>query len=322
MMTPKEVVKATLSFQNPDRLAIDLPEGYGSDMMHIGMKHSPDRRPPKGKDEWGAVWDNIGVSILGEVKDYPLKTWEDFGMLQIPDVSADWRWEGVEDLLKQNPRQFLLCGGISIYERVHFLRGLENTWIDIYENPDELCMLIDILTDINLYMVERYASYGADGFGTGDDWGLQNSLMISPEKWRAIWKPRYQKIFDAAHSHGMFTTMHSCGNITAILDDLIEIGLDCIQMDQQENMGLENLGKKYKGKITFYCPVDIQNTFAFGTLEQIRTYCHCMFHALGGRKGGFIAKWYPDPRGVGHRQEAIEAMSEEFLKLSRNVFGQ
>ena len=38
-------------------------------------------------------------------------------------------------------------------------------------------------------------------------------------------------------------------------------------------------------------------------------------------KGGFIPRWYTDPEGVGHRQENIDAMCEEFLKISMEVYG-
>lgn len=152
---------------------------------------------------------------------------------------------------------------------MHFIRGLENTWADIYENPYELGMLIDLLVDMNLYAIERYASAEVDGFMFCDDWGLQSALMISPKSWKEIWKPRYAKIYQAAHNAGMLTFLHSCGYIVEILDDFIEIGLDVVQMDQQENMGLELLGKRFGGRISFWCPVDIQSTMVHGTLEEI-----------------------------------------------------
>jgi hypothetical protein len=102
-----------------------------------------------------------------------------------------------------------------------------------------------------------------------------------------------------------------------ILDDLIEIGLDVIQMDQQENMGLELLGERYGGRITFWCPVDIQATMVRGTVEEIRAYCRRMVRVLGRPEGGFIARWYSDPAGAGHRREAIDAAAGEFVRLSR-----
>lgn len=315
-MTSREIVMRTILFQSPPRLACDLPPEYGTDFAWVGMTPSPDARPSKGRDEWGALWEKIGDSTLGEVKDFPLKSWDDFDRLPVPDINDPRRWQALGSAREKAGDKFLLGGGISIYERVHFLRGLENTWADIYEAPEKLCQLLDLLMEMNLAAIKRYSRAGVDGFIFCDDWGLQNSLMISPEHWRKLWKPRYARIYQAAHEAGMLTFLHSCGYIVDILDDLIEAGLDVIQMDQQENMGLELLGERFGGRITFWCPVDIQKTMVYGSLDDIRQYCRRMVDLLGRPEGGFIAKWYPDPVGAGHRPEAIRAMCDEFLAIS------
>jgi len=320
-MTSREVIKRTITFQTPDRLGHEFPEPYGNDFAYVNMNPSVDLRPSEGIDEWGAVWENIGISRMGEVKDFPLKDWSSFDKLKIPDINDPQRWKNLENAREKARDKFLIGTGISIYERVHFIRGLENTWVDIYENPDELCMLLDILVDMNLVAVKKYSEAGIDGFFFCDDWGLQDRLMISPDIWRQIWKPRYARIYEAAHQAGMFTFLHSCGYIVDILDDLIEIGLDVIHMDQQENMGLELLGKRFGGRITFFAPVDIQKTMCFGTLDDIRAYCRRMVQHLGRPEGGFIPCWYGDPVGAGHRQEAIDAMCQEFLRISRELYG-
>ena len=315
-MSPREVVIRTIKFQSPDRMPIDLTDEFGADITGVGMNPSPDDRPRKGVDEWGSVWDNIGVSRLGEVKDFPLKRWEDWDKLSIPDIRALKRWQELSGARERAGDKFLLANGISMYERVHFIRGLENTWMDIHQHPQELGMLLDLLADMNLYAIEQYAKADADGFIFCDDWGFQQGLMISPRSWRELWKPRYARVYAAAHKAGLLTFLHSCGDITSILEDLIEIGLDVIQMDQQENMGLEFLGRQFGGRITFWNPVDIQKTMVNGTLEEIRAYCRSMVQLLGRPEGGFIPKWYGDPIGAGHRPEAIAAMCDEFYKLA------
>ncbi|MBD3386889.1 hypothetical protein GF407_18440 [candidate division KSB1 bacterium] len=315
-MTSKEIVSRTIRFLGAERMPYDFPEKWGTDFYNICMDPSPDDRPRKGVDEWGALWHNIGEMNLGEVKEYPLKGWKDLNSLQIPKVDDPKRWSKVAKEVKKAGDKFVLANGISIYERVHFIRGLENTWIDIYENTDKLGDLIDVLVEMNLTAIQKFSVLGAHGYIFPDDWGLQNRLMISPAEWRKIWKPRYQRIFAAAHKAGLLTFLHSCGNIVDILDDLIEIGLDVIQMDQQENMGLELLGKRFGGRITFYSPVDIQNTMVNGTPDEIREYCRKMVTLLGRPKGGFIPKWYGDPKGAGHSQEAIDIMCREFIKLA------
>ncbi len=316
MMTPREVVARTIRFEGADRLPMDFPEPWGNDFAGVHMTPSPDERCRCGVDEWGAVWDNIGDNHLGEVKDFPLKTWADYDSLHIPDITEERRWTVLDGARERAGDKFLMTGGISIYERVHFIRGLENTWVDIHEEPENLGKLIDVLVDMNLYAIERYADIGADGFIFCDDWGLQSRLMIQPEHWRAIWKPRYERIYRAAHDAGMLTFLHSCGHLVDILDDFIEIGLDVINFDQQENMGLDVLADRFAGRITFYCPVDIQYTMARGDLDEVRAYARRLYESFASPEGGFIPKWYGDPVGAGHTQEAVAAQCEEFTRLS------
>ena len=150
MMTPKEIVKRTVTFDNPERLPFSIPEKNGNEFFGVGMTPSSDWRPsgkaedgsPYQIDEWGAVWENIGVCNLGEVKEYPLKDWKDLETMKIPDIKAPHRWKQLKEHAEASGDKFLMAGGISLYERVHFIRGLENTWMDIYENPEELKKLI------------------------------------------------------------------------------------------------------------------------------------------------------------------------------------
>lgn len=315
-MSSRDVVVRTIKFIGAPRIPYDLPEQYGSDFYRVCMDPSPDARYNSGVDEWGAVWHNLGVSKLGQVKDVPLKDWKDFDRLSIPNIEDKARWGVLEGIRDRAGDRFLLARGIALYERVHFIRGLENTWIDIYQEREKLENLIDILVEMNIYAIGKYSAAGADGFILFDDWGLQDKLMISPNAWREIWKPRYEKVFRASHDAGLLNFLHCCGHITAIMDDLIQVGLDVIQMDQQQNMGLERLGESFGGRICFWCPADIQGVMVNGTTDDIRAYCRQMVQTLGRPEGGFIAKWYEDYEGAGHSWEAIDAMSDEFLSIS------
>ncbi len=317
-LTSREVVRRTIRFEGADRIPYDLAPQYGTDFLRVGMDPTPDARPSFGTDEWGCVWDNVGVSRLGEVRQPALTDWSQWDSFHIPDIRDPRRWRALDGARERAGDKFLIGWGLSLYERVHFLRGLEDAWVDIHVNTGQLKRLVDVLVDMNLYAIERYASIGADGYMFCDDWGLQKGLMIAPESWREIWRPRYARVYQAAHQAGLLTFLHSCGDITAILDDLIEVGLDVIQMDQQENMGIELLGSRFGGRITFWCPVDIQSTMTHGTLDEIRAYCRKLVSTLARPEGGFIAGYYWDPEGAGHRREAIETMCEAFLQISRS----
>ena len=319
-MTSKEAVKRTLYFQTPDRYAFDFPEPYGSDFFNTGIDPSPDARPSRGVDDWGCVWECLGFSQLGEVKDSPLKDWDDFSTLTIPKIHRKDAFKNIRAAKENAGDKYILANVISMYERVHFVRGLENTWCDIIDAPDKLRMFVGLLADMNIEIINGYKGHGIDGTIFCDDWGLQNRLMISPDSWRAIWKPEYKRVFDAAHKEGFDVFMHSCGYITDILGDLIEVGLNAIHMDQQDNMGLEELGNKFRGKLTFFAPVDIQLMMNLGGDDGIRSYCRKMSENLGTKEGGFIPRWYTDPVSVGHSKESIKTMCEEFFAISRDIY--
>jgi uroporphyrinogen decarboxylase len=321
VMTSREVVRNTIEFNKPPRFAIDFQPRFGTDFIMRGMNPSPDFRLAKGRDEWGSVWESLGNTQLGEVKEFPLKDLKDLPSFPIPDVNDPKRWEGLKNVRKEAGDKFLLFGGISIYERIHFVHGLEGTWMDIYDEPELLQQFIEILTNMNISAVGRYGQLGGDGYIISDDWGMQHQLIISPLMWRRFWKPAYEKIFRACHENGMKTFLHSCGYIVDILDDLIEIGLDVIHMDQQENMGLELLGQRFGGRLTFFSPVDIQKTMIQGSLNEIRAYCRKMVKNLWRPQGGFIPRWYTDPVGAQHSQDAIDAMCEEFYIIEKEIYG-
>ena len=188
MQTSREVILNTIDFSGPDRLGIDFPEPYGSDFYGAGLTPSPDGRPDggRGADEWGAVWENIGASGIGEVKQSPLASWDDFPALKIPDIRDPRRFEGLREARAKAGDKFLYGVGLSLYARILYLRGLANAWCDIHAEPERLCELIDILTGMNLHVVEECAKAGCDAVMWYDDWGLQDRLMISPEKWREL----------------------------------------------------------------------------------------------------------------------------------------
>jgi len=94
-----------------------------------------------------------------------------------------------------------------------------------------------------------------------------------------------------------------------------------MEMHQQENMGLKYLGKHFKGRITFFSPVDIQSVMPYGSPGEIKAYCHEMSRTLGTKSGGFIPQWYADPVGAGHTMENVGIMCREFLKISDEIYG-
>ncbi|MEM3515676.1 MAG: hypothetical protein QW281_03350, partial [Saccharolobus sp.] len=102
----------------------------------------------------------------------------------------------------------------------------------------------------------------------------------------------------------------SDGHIEAIYPDLIEIGIDAIN-SQLFCMNIEELGRKYRGKVTFWGEIDRQYILPFGTVEEVRSAVRRVRKALDTGRGGVIAQceW-----GLKDPKENIEAVFEEWNK--------
>ena len=137
-----------------------------------------------------------------------------------------------------------------------------------------------------------------------DDWGSAHSLLIHPDMWRAIFKPLYQDYCDLIHKAGKHAFFHTDGFIEPIFNDLIEVGIDAINC-QLFCMNIEELGRLYKGKITFWGEMDRQHILPFGSQEDIRNAVARVRSALYDPSGGVIAQceW-----GKDNSRESIETV--------------
>jgi uroporphyrinogen-III decarboxylase len=150
-------------------------------------------------------------------------------------------------------------------------------------------------------MIHGWADAGADGIFFCEDWGVQNRLLIHPDRWREVFKPLFARLVGAARSRGMHVLMHSCGYVWDIIDDLADVGVRCLQFDQPAIYGLDRLSDKLGARgVCLYSPVDIQQVMPTGDRGLIEGEAHRMIELFGGR---FIAKNYGDLHGIGVQPE-------------------
>ena len=117
---------------------------------------------------------------------------------------------------------------LTIFERLHSLRGMQEVLMDLYTNEAEIGRLLERLTEYHLELIRYWGEIGADGMFLGDDWGSQRSLIISASMWRRLFRPHYARLFEETHRCGMDVIYHSCGNVMDIIADLIDIGADVL----------------------------------------------------------------------------------------------
>ena len=134
-----------------------------------------------------------------------------------------------------------------------------------------------------------------------------------------MFKPRYKKQFDRVHEQGLDVYFHCCGAIESIIPDLIEIGVDMLNISQPNLFHISEIGKKYGGKVCFVCPVSYQTTSISGTQEMIERDAEELVRYLGNRNGGLIG-YIEDYRIMGMSEENYQACVGAFEKYGNYKF--
>ncbi|MCX7597417.1 MAG: hypothetical protein N2512_00925 [Armatimonadetes bacterium] len=218
-------------------------------------------------DEWGCVWENVHEGMDAYVVTHPVARREDVHALKAPEPTPGF------------------AHGF-MYLRLQYLRGFEELMIDFAEEPPELEMLIDIVLEHNVQKLELTLQQTPPGslLYFGDDLGWQNSLPMSPEKWRKYLKPCYARLFGRCVEAGVKIYFHSDGHIWEIIPDLVECGVNVINPQVRAN-GLDNLARVCKGKVCVDLDLDRQ-LFPFATPEQIDAHVREAVEKLGLPEGG------------------------------------
>jgi len=189
------------------------------------------------------------------------------------------------------------------------LRGAENVYLDLAYDSREFRTLLDLVHSFYLEEIELLASSNVDGVFLMDDWGTQESMLISPTMWRAVFKPLYKEYCEIIHGAGKFAFFHTDGFVEPIFGDLIEVGVDAIN-SQLFCMDIERLGERFKGKVTFWGEIDRQRILPFGTEDDVKAAVGRVRAALDSPAGGVIAQceW-----GKDNERDNIEAVFDAWL---------
>jgi uroporphyrinogen decarboxylase len=158
--------------------------------------------------------------------------------------------------------------------------------------------LRDRVMDFNMRITEQWLEFPVDGIWFSDDWGSQEALLARPEQWREFYKPCYQQIFDQVRGAGRHVWMHSCGNVSDIIPDLIAMGLDVLNPVQPRAMDIDEIAELYGGRMCFFGGVDTQVTIPRGSPQdiddEVRHLVSAFFGGLGSYIGGTSHTILPD----------------------------
>jgi uroporphyrinogen decarboxylase len=275
-----------------------MPEGWRPTAEYLAFCESTGYTPEveyANFEEWG-IRRKLGVKGKSILQQYFFThhPWEGFTTpkqvldVELPDLD-DSRFKAAEVAIEEKRDSYMILGGIGhvLWTKGWELRGMLRFMKDLHTNPEMAEAILDKLLDYGCRLADKFLDIGCDGISISEDWGNNHSLFISPVLWRKYFKPRYKRLFDRAKRRGKLVYFHSDGNITPIVGDLVEIGIDILNPVQPECMNQVEIKRKYGDKITIDTGVSNQKTLPFGTPEDVkREVLYALKNLAPG--GGFI----------------------------------
>ncbi len=309
-MNSRERVRRAVTFQGPDRIPTDLWtlratwDRYGEALQALLDQHpidfarsgyqNPCEEPAMFEigeyvDPWGVRWRNAVKGLFPIPVGFPLEDYAQLDTYEPPYSLLEVGFEQVPETIAAHRERFIIGGAPRLFERMQWLRGATNLFVDLVEDRPEVYRLRDLVHTYNLRFLNCWLQYDVDAIVFSDDWGAMDRLLIRPEIWRRFFAPCYEEAFARVKEAGKLVFFHSDGYILDIIEDLISLGVDALN-SQVWCMGVETLGERFAGRICFWGEVDRQHILPRGTPDEVRAAIRQMIAHLATPEGGLIGQ--------------------------------
>ena len=295
-----EVIKA-VERQKPSRIPVVLGKWWGEGLVeqYGDRLQAFDRYPQDVADLWlepldfqamGLSWD-IGDDGAHDSRSV-LDDWTklDEFIAKMPDPENDPQIDGLikaaEDARAQD--RYIMFGWWRLFfERPWSIRGMTTLLMDYYLYPEEIHRLNDALCRLYCgYLNVAIRELKPDAFFTSDDLGHQTQLFIRPETFQEFLKPYYLRVGVVTKEHGLHWWLHSCGNNTAVLDDLAEVGVNVFHPVQKGTMDEAAVAREFGDRLTFLAGIDVQHVLQEKDPDGVREEVRFLIDTFDRPEGG------------------------------------
>ena len=273
-------------------------------------------------DAFGCGWETTTDGLLGTVVEHPLADLSALRGYRFPDprrttgiANIDWEEEKAR-LRKIRAKGELVCAGLRhghTFLQMCDIRGYDNFIFDMMDDEPYLRPFLDRLTEFNLFIVDHYMEIGTDVFQIPEDLGMQRGPMLSAENFAEYILPCYRRLAEHVRKGGALIHMHSDGDICALADGLLDLGIDILNVQDLVN-GLEWIRKNLKGKVCIDLDIDRQKVTRFGTPAEVEELVREEVGMLSDKAGGLMFTYglYPGipEENISRLMDALEKYTE------------
>lgn len=326
MMTSRELVERAIEFRKPERLPFwqhvfaDVPDDV-CDCWEMDRGRGGWFFDNPVADDWQCGWERTEKKNMGQVVHHPLRDWSALASYRPPNPRDPHYFDRLAgEIAQAGERYTVVTSHFNLFERAHMLHGFPETLTDLYEAPERVERLIDMVLEWKLaHFEELHRRFGdrVHGLFLTDDFGTQEAPIISGAMFESFFLQRYRTLIGAIHSHGWHAILHSCGRVNDFVPYFIEAGVDVLNMQQPRCYGIEELGRRFAGRVAFLTTTDIQATLPTNDARAIREEAEQLVRCWSTPDGGFIVFNYGDPEALGIAPATARIMFDAFVRVMR-----
>ena len=261
------------------------------------------------RDEWGTIYNDDPLIGHGPL-DGPIHSAADLVRYTPPDPLAADRLGSLPDYVRRfKGKRAILWHQREAFMTTALLSGLERFLLFLYDEPDLVRRMVDIVVDVHVTLARRAVRAGADIVSLGDDYASRTGPMMSLPMFREFFLPGMKRVVQAVHEEGALCFKHCDGNIWALMDDFVEAGFEGINpFEPVAGMDLGEAKQRYGDKVCLLGNVDCGRTLSEAPVaEVVGEVKRCLRDAAPG--GGYILMSSNSLHG-GVRPENYVAMVE------------
>ncbi len=248
--------------------------------------------------------------------------WKDY--VKVPDLLGRCQegWEAAIEsgkAIDHDKYLTMVVMGTGIFEQLHMLMTFEDTLTNMLEEPEAMEELIDAICEYRLnYMKLIVEHLHPDVIVSHDDWGSKNSLFMSPNTWRELFKEPYRKLYSYLHENGVIVMHHADSFLEPIVEDMAEIGIDIWQGVLPTN-NIAAISEKVGDRMMLMGGIDSVIDREDSTEEEIRQETRRACEAYGHLKGFWPGVTYGGPGTLYPHVEPI--VIDEIARYNQEHFG-
>jgi uroporphyrinogen decarboxylase len=297
----------TQIYSKTRRLAIpdeDILQRFGVDTRFLGLgAYQGDQREideDNYLDEWGTTWkkadDGHYLYVDGPFFDQKKPDPAGLDSDNWPDPDNPGYYDGLLERAqaqRASGAAVILNMPIGVIHQGQFLRGFGDWLKDLYKNRAFAERMMDMIAERWIAVAENALEIcggDVDIVFFGDDLAGQMAPLFDPKIYRELIKPRHARMIDAVKRKADVKVLyHSCGAVSQMIDDLIEIGVDALNPVQVGAGDMEpaSLKQRFGDRITFWGGIDTQRILPFGSPDEVADEVNRVIDILGDN-GGFV----------------------------------